>query len=252
MLKRGRKAQVSLFIIIGIVLIAAILIIGFARKPKISPAITPERITIESCIKNSVENALEIMLPQGGYINPKLYYTFKNTKVAFLCYNEGFYRPCINQEPLYMKHLESEIKEYIEPRIKDCFEAMEQDYRDRGYNVQTTPINIGVNIELNRIKVLINKTITISKAEETQVFSNFDLNIPSRLYSLARVANEIVEQESKFCNFEYLGYMLVHPEYEITKNVIGTETSIYEITDKESRQKLNIAIRSCAFPPNGM
>lgn len=252
MSKRGRKGQVTLFIIIGIVLVTGILIIDFLRKPSLPSAITPERVTVETCIKNSVENALKIMLPQGGYINPELYYMFKNQKIAFLCYHQGFYKPCINQEPLYIEHLEQEIKDYIEPRVKNCFEAMEQDYRDRGYGVETIPLKLGINIELNKVRVLINKTITISKGEETQTFSNFDLSIPSKLYNLAHVAIEIVDQEARFCSFEYLGYMLVHPEYEITKNTIGTEVSIYEIKEKKSGQKLNLAVRSCAFPPNGM
>jgi len=252
MSKRGKKGQVTLFIIIGIVLVAGILLISFARKPSLPTAITPERITIETCIKDSVENALEIMLPQGGYINPELYYLYKNQKIAFLCYYEGFYKPCINQEPLYIEHLEQEIKDYIEPRVKDCFEAMEQDYRDRSYNIETTPLELGISIELNKIKVLINKTITVNKGEETQTFDNFDLNIASKLYDLAKVAIDVVDQEARFCSFEYVGYMLVHPEYTIIKNTIGTELSIYEIEEKQSRQKLNLAVRSCAFPPNGM
>jgi len=248
---KSKKAQVALFIIIGIAIVGAIVAFVLLRKPLFEARIAPERIDVSDCVKSSMENALNIILRQGGYANPQNYYTYKGNNVAFLCYNKEYYKQCVNQEPLYLEHLEKELKEMIEPKVKDCFYTFEQDYRDRDYVVTSSPLSLVVLIEPEKIKVLINKTITLSKSGETRKFDKFDLSIVSNLYGLARTAIDIVDQEARFCSFEYIGYMLVHPEFDITKNNIGTETSIYVIKEKKTNKELSFAVRSCAQPPNG-
>jgi hypothetical protein len=249
--KKDKKGQVTLFIIIGIVILGAVVGFVLLRKPILEARTAPEKIEVRECVESSVENALNIILRQGGYANPQNYYMYKGNKVAFLCYNKEYYKQCINQEPLYIEHLEKEIKGIIDPKVRDCFFSLEQDYKDRGYAVTSSPLNLAVLIEPERIRVLINKTITLNKGGETKKFDKFDLSIVSNLYGLARTAIDIVDQEARLCSFEYIGYMLVHPEFDITKNNLGTEVSVYNVKEKKTNKELNLAIRSCAQPPNG-
>lgn len=252
--KRGRKGQITLFVIIGIVVLAAIVITGIilVRKAStpVTPTITPELVGIEKCIEGVIDNALGIILPQGGYISPETFYLYKGIKIAYLCYHGGFFKPCINQEPLYLEHVGKEIISYSEDRVLDCFYAFEQEYKDRGYNVQSSPMDYTIKIEPNRIKVLVNKTIIFTKGSDVKRYENFNFNIANSIYELARVAIDITDQESKYCNFEYVGYMLTRPDFEITKENIDKEIEIYTVKDKKTEQTLKLAIRSCAFPPD--
>ena len=71
----------------------------------------------------------------------------------------------------------------------------------------------------------------------------------TRFYDLAIVAQEIVSQEARFCNFEQVGYMLIYPEFAITKFRTGKSDTIYTIKSKESGERFRFAVRSCVIPP---
>ncbi|HLC52957.1 MAG TPA: hypothetical protein VJK03_00280, partial [Candidatus Nanoarchaeia archaeon] len=63
------------------------------------------------------------------------------------------------------------------------------------------------------------------------------------------VAIEISSQEAKYCYFEYVGYMILHPEFDIQKTALSDSTKIYTIKDIRTEEVMRIATRSCAIPP---
>lgn len=246
------KAQVTIFIIIAIIIVVVIILL-FLFKVKIeipgtNTRMPPIQQDIEKCVKDSVEQATSIMLPQGGYLEPKNYKLYKDNKVEYLCYQTLYYKPCINQQPAYLEHLKSEIKTYIAPKIEDCFYNLEQEYNSKQYAIEMSPTSLDINLNPKQIEVSINKKIEISKNEENKRYDSFIVKINSPVYDLGVIANEIANQEAKFCYFEYLGYMMLYPEFEISKIDINGETKIYEIKDRYSNEVLNIAVRSCAMP----
>lgn len=249
------KAQVTIWIIISILIVAAIILFFIlSQKVKIIDIIKPTMPSvqgdIEKCAIDAAKEAINIMLLQGGYINPENYKLYEDNKVAYLCYNNQYYYPCINQEPMYIEFLEKEINKYIKPKIEDCFYALKQDYTDRGYAVNDAAMSLNVKLNPKQVDILINKKIEISK-EETKSYNSFKMRFSNPLYDLAVVAQEIASQEAKYCYFEYLGYSLLYPKVEISKDNVGSEdtaSKIYSIQDKISGKKLLIAIRSCAMP----
>ena len=91
--------------------------------------------------------------------------------------------------------------------------------------------------------------MTIRERGNTQIIDGFDVQIISPLYDLVNVAVEIANQEAKYCYFEYVGYQVLYPNFDIRKFAFSEGTKIYTIKDKYSDKEMNIAIRSCAIPP---
>ena len=246
------KAQITIFVIIAILFVALILLLFFAKREKLMEVINPSmpdiNADIEKCSTEAAKNAIDIMLPQGGYLQPENYKLYKDNKVQYLCYTTLYYYPCINQNPLYIQHLESEILSYIKPRIDDCFYALRQEYEKKKYSVEMSSSNIQVNLNPKIVEINIEKKIKISKKDETREFDKFAFKLNSPIYDLAIIAQEIANQEAKFCYFEYLGFSLLYPQFIIEKTDINSDTKIYEIKDKVSGKKLIFAVRSCAFP----
>jgi len=248
------KSQVTIFIIIAIIIVG-IIILFFLLSGKnptdiIKPSMPNPQEYIEKCVKDSSQEAIAIMLPQAGYINPTNYKLYENNKVAYLCYNINYYFPCINQQPMYIDFLEKEIKSYIESKVKDCFYSLKQEYQNRNYQVNEGSLSLDVELNPKQVNVNINKRFEVSK-EETNKFEKFTVKFPSPLYDLAVVAQEITSQEAKFCYFEYLGFSLLYPLIAIDKKQVGSEetaSKIYIIKDKITGKGLLIAIRSCAMP----
>lgn len=256
MIKRveSRKAQITIFIIIALLLIAGIVLYFLLlRKPEVNPVqYANPAAFMDSCIKDYTQEAVNIMLPQGGYTEPKNYKLYEDNKVAYLCYTSKYYSACTNQEPLYIMHLEDEINSYIKPKIQECFSLLRQDLEKRGYSIEEKGLETTVSLEPKRVKVSMKKYIKLSKGNEVQEFDEFDSSLQSPLYDLGIIAQEIASQEARFCDFEYLGYMMLHKEYDIEKKAVGsgeTASKIYIIGDRASGKKLYIAIRSCAIPP---
>jgi len=69
------------------------------------------------------------------------------------------------------------------------------------------------------------------------------------IYNLAEISMEIVNQEIVYCNFDELGYMILHPEYDIIKFITGSANTIYILTDRPSNIKFQFATRNCLLPP---
>jgi len=249
---KNKKAQVTIFIIIAVVLVAIIILFfvlrGKVELPIITPSMPNPQEYIEKCVKENTEKAVEIMMPQAGYLQPENYKLYKDVKIGYLCYNKNYYQPCINQEPLYLEHLKQEIKTYITSKIEDCFYSLKQDYKKKNYGVELGSGDIDVQLNPKQINIEINRKLSVSKNEETKTYEKFKVKAVSPLYDLAVITQEIVNQEAKFCYFEYLGFMLLYPEYSIEKIDLGGETKIYQIKEKISGKQLNFAVRSCAMP----
>ncbi len=251
-----KRGQIAIWVILSLVLVGAItLFFALEKKPPITSVSTSNsKAFIEKCTTQAVYEAVDLMLPQGGYLNPSNFKLYQNNKINYLCYNQGYYKTCINQEPMFIQHLKQEIKDYITPKVEQCFNLLKQDSQKRKYDVAMSETN-SLNVELNngKISVEINKTLNLKKNEDQQKYDKFSIEISSSLYNLGIIGQEIANQESKFCYFEYLGYMLLYPNYNIEKIDLNGEVKIYKINEKSNdKEKLWIAIRSCAMPPGGM
>lgn len=247
--------QITIFVIIAIVIIAAVIGVFLLAGKNIikinQPSIIDPQQYIDKCAKDSAAEAIRIMLPQGGYITPRNYKLYEDNKIEYLCYNNLYYLPCKVQEPMYMQRLESEITNYSAPLLEECFQSLKLELEKQNYIFEMGKMNVTTELLPNTIRMNIIRDVSLSRQGETRKFQSFKSTINSPLYNLARVAIEIANQESRFCHFEYTGFMILYPDYSIDKEPIGSgqnSSKIYIIGDRNTGKKLNIAIRSCAIP----
>lgn len=253
MTRKSKKGQMTIWIIIALALVLAIVLFFLLRgeiTPKVGEKIEENpKNYIASCVKKNVNEAIEKMLPQGGFISPKHTKLYKNINVGYLCYNSGNYHPCVNEHPMLLTEIKSEIKNYIEPRIEQCFQDYKEEMTARNVNVGIGDMEMIVELGPERVFVEIKRKITIGQKENSYILNDFDAEIINPVYDLARVAMEIASQEAEFCYFEYVGYMILYPKFKISIDTESDSTKIYTIEDKRSEKEMNIAIRSCAIPP---
>jgi len=255
-IKKNNKAQITIFVIIGLILVVSLILLFLLIK---EPSITEVKISstqnpqayLEDCIEETIQDPINIILKQGGNLNPENYVLYNNTKITYVCYINEAYKPCIMQYPMYLEHIRNQIKEYSKPRIEECFNNLIIDLNKKNYEVNGDSIinNFDVQIKPNAVIVNIDKKISYSKNEQEKSFSGFEFKIISPLYDLIKVSQEIANQEARFCNFEYLGYMALYPEFDIRKTLNKEGGNIYTIKDYLTKQEMNIAIRGCYFPP---
>lgn len=246
-----KRGQVTIFIILGIVIVVATALIFFLTgetKPK------PDKINLEnptayiqSCAKEAIEPSLELVLEHGGVISPSLGIRYMNVTHNYLCYNSGDYNPCVVQIPMLRERTESELTKDSLPRIKECFVNLKKELEKKHYTIDEGSLNYKVKIVPNEVLLEIKKDLSITKEDKTQTYSDFSVGKLTKLSSLIDVAMDIVKQETLYCAFVLDSYMLTYPQFKISKTRYEG-SSIYHVTQRDSNETFKLAIRGCHFP----
>ncbi len=252
MLKKGsKKGQIAMWVILALVIAGGILLFVYIQnRPSLTTgeAYDP-RTFIEGCIGKAVIEAKDRMLPQGGFLEPKVFKIYNDTNVTYLCKRDDYYKTCINLHPMLINDIINELKGYINARIEQCFSSLQKEAEKRGIDiVMKNDMNLTVGLAPGIIRVIIDREISITEKGSSYSINKFEANVLSRIYELTNVAITIVNSEAKYCSFEYVGYMALDRGVDIRKWTMSDSTKIYSLTDKLSGEKMNIAIRGCAIP----
>jgi len=247
-----KKAQVTIFIIGGVVIIAAVILFvlfrqgiipGMDQKPEENP-----RSFLETCIEDKLIEAVELISSQGGYVEALLFKSYDDKNISYLCYNKNNYFPCIVQEPMLFQHLKDEIHTEVKESVADCFDSLALSLEKRAYVVEVEYNGFEVNLLDRRIEIELDANLILTKGGETSGEEDFTLVFLTRFYNLGIVAQEIISQEAEYCNFNQLGYMMVYPDVKIEKRALSDQTTIYHLSHKKTMEEFWFAVRSCALP----
>ncbi len=248
----NKRGQITMFVIVAIIIVAGgilITLIWREQGPTVSGSAQFDPVQfVGTCARNNLDTITGIMLSQGGFVNPTDYTIYDDAKVPYLCKTINHYEPCVSQYPIYLSALRMEIEREITPKITTCFSQLKTELEDRGYEVSMTSPTVLAILQPGKVEARIASTVRITKAGTTQTFTTFTSAIRSPLYDLARIAQDIAAQEAKICYFEYVGYMLLNPKYDVRKFTLSDSTKIYTIADKASGKMMSIATRGCTIP----
>lgn len=247
-----KHAQVTIFVIIGIMIIFIGILIFFLF-PKIQQTLgfgetNPSKF-IQDCMENKIKESVNSIELHGGSINPENYYNYKGDKIEYLCYREEHFLPCVVQQPLLKQHIEQEIKINIHNDLKTCIKNMEDSFRKRGYTVQTSEGEFNVELLPKKISITANSSLILNEFEEVQKFDNIKFSVNSDLYELISIANSIINWEATYGDAETTTYMNYYHNLKVEKLKQSDETTIYIITNRETGEKFQFASRSMAWAP---
>lgn len=248
----NNRGQVTMFVIAAILIVVVIVLFflfSSGRLPDIAIGqdFDPEKF-VETCVRDEVRKTVDLMLPQGGFVEPGDFRIYNDINVPYLCKNLNYYEPCIMQYPVYISNVGEEIENNIQEEIEQCFILLEQELDDRNYQHSGGSVSTEITLKSKVIEIEVLRDFSFSKSGTARDFSSFNVLINSPLYDLAFIANEIASQEARTCSFEYLGFSLLRPEFDLRKNTLSDSTSIYTIKDKSTGKEMNIAIRGCVIP----
>ncbi len=244
---RNKKAQVTIFIIMAVLLVFLIGIIFVLRNfvhPKLTTisAETEPELFIKSCIQDSFQNTLNKLEEQGGFLKQE---NKALGNISYLCYSiDG---KCVNQHPLLLKEISKELEENLSNKINECFENLKESLQKKAYSVEINSRKMSVEINPNKISVNLNKTLVIKKADFVKNFDSLKIEFKSSLYELISIAQDIVNSEARNCDFDFIEYMKYNQKYLITLKVLSDSTKIYSIENKKTKEKINFAIKEKCY-----
>lgn len=246
----SKKAQITIFIILALILIVGIIIIFLLRQAPKAEIVSEQnpQAFIESCTRDATQEALNLAMLHAGSLEPKGTVMYRGENITYLCYNTLYYKPCVNQQPMLIEHIEKEIQKYIEPRVSNCFQTLKTTLEPR-YTVDMDEIwNLKAKLNPQGVEVVINRDFKMQRGESVRSFSLFKINVMHPIYRLAEIATEIVNAETRYCNFDTLGFMIIYPKYNVEKFRLSDSTIIYSVKEVSSQEEFKFGIRGCAIP----
>ena len=184
-----KRAQVTIFIVIGIILVASIAVF-FLIKGKVinKPEVTPETQNIysfiEECIKQTGEEVVYRISNNGGYyFSPE----FSTESGVPIYYSEGKnYMPA-------KKNIEDEISDFVSKKLFFCARNF-ADFPD--YKIKQSEIKTETSILDNKVILNIEYPLEITKGEKTNYLSNFEnIEIPARLGIIYNAVYNLTQEQ---------------------------------------------------------
>lgn len=245
-----RKAQVTVFVIIGLILVALISL-SFAFKESILEQAGKFEITkgltmsaearkvqsdMQGCVKDVTELGLIVMGLQGGYtaMNPRIQYTTETqTFLNYVPYEGTAYLYFKGQNLVPAKEtMEKQLASFITIYMTAC----ESKYKD--LEVTYGKASSVVGIQKEKITLNINTDVKVKKGTAESGFKKITLELPVRLGTIQNVANQIVDKQIKVSEDELcvscIARIAAENDMTVDINKLG-DNVFYSLNDEKSK-----------------
>ena len=210
-----KRGQTTAFVILGIVILGFIFLLLYFRQGFFFGPVTQEdlrgRMTsiqehVEGCVEKIAPDYIKRMGLQGGHLKTPsdTYRMYQSIPVSYLCYNMKGSPRCYNRL-LLVSDMEGELNEAIREGLTTCVNVKQF---SRGLDVNYGNLNVDTNIGKDNTIVEINFPITLKKDEIELKEDKFSVVFDYPLGRLYDVAQDIIDIETEFGEFEQLSYML--------------------------------------------
>jgi len=191
-----KKGQVTIFIILGILILGIVLGFMFLVKGGVEEELEVEKeealpadvagvkLFVESCLEQTIHDAIYLVSGQGGYYEtPELYFDYVGFKIPYY----------FDQEPLKVPNREltkNEIKNYVEDNLDGCLE----DFNNfPTYEIVVGERELEVEIAPQKVIVWLKMSLQWQIGDKNNELKMFQVESPAELGQAMELSAEIVE-----------------------------------------------------------
>lgn len=214
-----KKGQVTLFIIVGIVILFLIGLFVSMSDIDLSSfggppgEIEPISRYTQDCISSVAGDGVFAMKMQGGYINQPEEIELTDSYV-----NMGFRVPYwLHEQRNYMpsmSHMERELAGYIDENLHNCLD----DYKDFSHEFEVEVNDSNTTVDIINDKILIETVMPLRAdkkgVEEVYHWDNFPVEVDDKLGELYSLARDIMRHSNEHAFLEdYTDEMIASSDY---------------------------------------
>lgn len=214
-----KKGQVTIFVILGIVIIIFIALIFLLRPSNQIPSTGQETSNnikefAESCVDTIGKNALKYIGLQGGYNTvPAINQPIARTDTGLGSYNIAHWYIDPNTLAPNLTQVDKEINDYFIQHYPDCINDFSV-YTNEGWEINAEEIHVDTTFETGKTILKANYPVTADKAQEHLEFNSLTpITIPwnvKGVYTFAIEAAEVASAGSLPLTFaEDEGYSMI-------------------------------------------
>jgi hypothetical protein len=198
--------------------------------------------SLEFCMEDSVYDAIRTVSLQGGTLELENYLESKN--VEYLCYHPNPFSNCMVRNPFLVNHVENEIGEFLFFHANSCLNITKINLEKKGYEMSFDLENVSIELSFENIAIKINGKVVLVSGDETSIEKDYEFSLPTRIYDLLITVQDLVYEESQFCDFDYELYNKLYHQFEINQTLIEN-AKFYEIKDVRTNEEFKFAVRGC-------
>ncbi len=233
-----KRGQVTIFIILGIIIIAAVGFIFYTRgfflggkigigtgQKFVDSQLASIKEYTENCMRDTVIKDLQVLRPNAGFFwLTNNYINYEGASVNYLISEmDGNKVNVMNLK----SYLEEKISEHITDELNGRCNLREYENQ---FAVQKGALNVDTLIADNRIVAIASYPVTISKDGFSGSIKEFRVEVLSDFGRLYDVANDIVNEEIKNGDFDRVEYESQNRDVVIHKDNIYITDTVYTIT----------------------
>lgn len=202
------RGQVTIFIIIAIVILAAVALYfvfgGSFQSVNVPASLQPVYNNFLNCVQQDTTTGINIIESQGGYITPPEFkqgsqempfssqLNFLGNPVPYWYYVSGNGIP--EEQVPSKSEMESQLSNFIENKINECDFS---DYYSQGFDISWENAKADTSIKDSSIETSLNLDFSISRGNESVLVKNINTKVDSNLGTLYSSAKNVYEQEQK-------------------------------------------------------
>ncbi|MFH1358620.1 MAG: hypothetical protein ABIH37_01905 [archaeon] len=229
---RSKRAQVTMFIVVAIIIVIIVVIYFLVKNPnilpqseKVNPQVEPIYGYVQSCLKETGDQAVFYTSFRGGYYNPPN----NNHNGIAIYFDKGTnYFPSINA-------IEDEISLFMDGILATCIDDFKQ-FPD--FEIKAEQSHTKTTIEPNKINFKVTMPLSISKGNKSYTLEYFSVEIPAQLYKVHSVISELMQDQIKNPDTMCLSCMYKlasENDLYFETNDIDSETVLFTIIDENSK-----------------
>ena len=237
-----KKGQVTIFIIISIFLVVAVILFFVLRDndskiKEIPQEISPFYTNLLLCLEQTSEEGIHYLAAHGGYYNVPV----KSSIIYFLDEIPYYYLDNENIIPR-VSVIERELEKYVSENLENCLDL--KGFKEQGFNISVEPYSILTNIIEGEISVKMKNTITVSKGEDSATLKNTEISFKNDFINLYEASFEVVNSYSQkpgFICLTCLDDIVINYDVDIKSlpvndiSVIENNIIWYFITNKQDQ-----------------
>lgn len=243
-----KRGQVTVFVIVGIVLAIAIILM-FTFRERIIQGVNEVGITgtlamsseakqvqsdMTGCIKSLAETGVALMALQGGYTDlGNIPHTDTRSRISYLPYTGTAYMYYQGKNTVPTKEtMEKQLAYFITENSMAC----QKQYP--GLEVSYGNMSTSIKINEDNIQIKTNSIVKVKKEQKESSFNSLNTEVAVRLGKVRDVLNQIAEEQIKTSKSEIctscITRIAAQNNMEINIDRIG-EDIFYLVTDQKSK-----------------
>jgi hypothetical protein len=186
-MKRGKKAQIAIFVIVAIILVSTISVLLILNKPKSNSQSQDSQVIsfIEDCIKQTGEQAIYYNGLSGGYyLSPKL---STDNKIPYYYYEGKDYS-------LSEQRYEEELSKFMDSTLPFCTKNF-IDFPD--FNISQGEVKTKTKITNKSVIFDVIYPLSIKKGDTSYFYKDFSYEVPVKLGIMHYSVNEFMKEQLK-------------------------------------------------------